>query len=123
MANPASAVYHELVTLVAKTFGIGDVPREALSTLAQRIDVAFVYGSVARAEQRATSDVDVLIVGDILLSDLDPYSVERKPSSAAKCRRRSSIARHLRDASMNRITSSSRSSPGRKSSLSGIPPS
>lgn len=71
-ANPVSAVYHELVTLVAKTFGIGDALRAALAPLAEHIDVAFIYGSVARAEQRATSDVDVLIVGDVLLSELDP---------------------------------------------------
>lgn len=71
-ANPASAVYHELVTLVAKTFGIGDVLRDALSPVARRIDVAFIYGSVARAEQRANSDVDLLIIGEVLLSELDP---------------------------------------------------
>ena len=71
-ANPKSAVYHELVTLVAKTFGIGDVLRAALAGVADRVDVAFIYGSVARAEQRATSDVDVLIIGDVLLSELDP---------------------------------------------------
>lgn len=71
-ANPASAIYHELATLVAKTFGIADILRAALAGLADRIDIAFIYGSVARAEQRATSDVDVLIVGEVLLSELDP---------------------------------------------------
>jgi predicted nucleotidyltransferase len=71
-ANLAGAVYHELVTLVARTFGIADVVKAALADVRGAIDVAFIYGSVARAEQRATSDVDVLFIGDVLLSELDP---------------------------------------------------
>jgi predicted nucleotidyltransferase len=71
-ANPDSAVFHDLVALVTKTFGIADVLRNALDELSSRIAVAFIYGSVARGEHRAASDVDVLIIGDILLSDLDP---------------------------------------------------
>lgn len=71
-ANTRSSIYHELVALTAKTFGIADLLRDALAPLHERIDIAFIYGSVARGEQRATSDVDVLVVGSILLSDLDP---------------------------------------------------
>ena len=36
-----------------------------------RVAVAFIYGSVTRNEHHAASDVDVLIVGDVLLFDLD----------------------------------------------------
>ena len=70
-ANDAAAIYHELVVLVAKTFGIGDFLRKALVPFSTRILVALIYGSVARGEHHATSDVDVLIVGDVLLSELE----------------------------------------------------
>ena len=71
-ANPDSAVFHELVRLVTKTFGIADVVRNILKPLTGRIEVAFIYGSVARGEQHATSDVDLFVLGDVLLSELDP---------------------------------------------------
>jgi len=70
-ANPQAAIYHELVTLVAKSFGIGDALRFVLAPVSTRIHVALIYGSVARGQHRATSDVDVLIVGDVLLSELE----------------------------------------------------
>jgi predicted nucleotidyltransferase len=70
-ANETASIYHELVVLVAKTFAIGDFFRTALVPCSTRIHVAFIYGSVARGEHHATSDVDVLIVGDLLLSDLE----------------------------------------------------
>lgn len=70
-ANAAAAIYHELVVLVAKTFGIGDFLRTAFVPCSTRIHVALIYGSVARGEHHATSDVDVLIVGDVLLSELE----------------------------------------------------
>jgi predicted nucleotidyltransferase len=70
-ANGSASIYHELVVLVAKTFAIGDFLRMALVPVSTRIHVAFVYGSVARGEHHATSDVDILVVGNALLSDLD----------------------------------------------------
>jgi predicted nucleotidyltransferase len=50
--------------LLLKTAGVADVLREALAPLAAGISVAFVYGSVARGEERRASDVDLLVVGD-----------------------------------------------------------
>ena len=70
-ANEAASIYPELVALVAKTFALGDFFRKALVPYATRIQSAFIFGSVARGEHDATSDVDVMIVGDVLLSDLD----------------------------------------------------
>ena len=79
-ANPDAAIYRELVGLVAKSFGIGEVMRKALAPLAAKIDIALIYGSVARGEHHATSDVDVLIVGDVLLSELEGrlHAAEKK---------------------------------------------
>jgi uncharacterized protein len=69
-ADPACPVYPELRGLVAKTTGVGDLLRGALQPLASRIDLAFVYGSVAAGKETAASDVDVLVVGSVSLQDL-----------------------------------------------------
>jgi len=69
-ANPTAAVYRELVGLVGKSFGIPDQLRRFLEPSASRIRYAGVFGSVARGEQRADSDVDLLLVGDVRLSEL-----------------------------------------------------
>ena len=61
-ANASAPVFSELRGLVLKTMGLADVMRTALAPLAAQIDIAFVYGSVARQEDSAHSDVDVMIV-------------------------------------------------------------
>jgi predicted nucleotidyltransferase len=68
--NQDAPVFAELSGLVAKTFGIADVVRAALAPLRDLIAAAFIYGSVARSEHNANSDIDVFLVGDILLSQL-----------------------------------------------------
>lgn len=64
-ADRTSPVFHELRGLITKTFGIADVLREMLEPIADRIEVASIYGSVARGEHSSSSDVDLLIVGDV----------------------------------------------------------
>ena len=49
---------------MAKTVGGVEILARALSSLGGRINVAFIYGSMARGEQRRGSDVDVFIIGD-----------------------------------------------------------
>lgn len=68
--NPDAPVFAELAGLVAKTFGIADVVRTALAPVRDLIEAAFIYGSVARGEHHASSDIDVFLVGDVLLSQL-----------------------------------------------------
>jgi len=65
-ANPASAVYEELRTLILKTSGLVDVLRTALAPRAAEISVAFVFGSVAKRVDSASSDIGVFIVSDTL---------------------------------------------------------
>lgn len=62
--NQASPLFKELHSLIIKTAGLADVLRKALAPLADQIDIAFVYGSQANGTAGATSDVDLLIVGD-----------------------------------------------------------
>jgi predicted nucleotidyltransferase len=70
--NPDCPFLPELQGLLVKTVGVVDILREVLGRFTKRIDCAFVYGSVARAEELATSDVDVMIIGQIGLADLTP---------------------------------------------------
>ena len=62
-ANPQCPVYGELLDIVKKTFGVTEVVRDALEPLAEKIDWAFVYGSLASGKETAASDIDLLIVG------------------------------------------------------------
>jgi predicted nucleotidyltransferase len=65
-ANSDSPVFAELRGLVLKTMGLADVLRTALAPVAAQIDAAFVYGSMAKQQDTAHSDVDVLIVSSSL---------------------------------------------------------
>ncbi len=69
-ANRGCPIYEELHGMVLKTEGLADVLREALESLQGKIDLCFVYGSHARGEATARSDVDLLVVGDLDEMDL-----------------------------------------------------
>ena len=75
-ANASAPVFAELRGLVLKTMGLADVLLAALMPLAEQIDAAFVYGSVAKQQDTARSDIDVLIVSSNLanLSYADVFS-------------------------------------------------
>jgi len=62
-ANRGSPIFEELRGIVLKTFGLADVIRSALEPLAEHIETAFIYGSVAKESDTASSDIDVMIVG------------------------------------------------------------
>jgi predicted nucleotidyltransferase len=69
-ANRGAPVFAEMRALVNKTVGVFHALRSALEALSKRIVVAFVYGSVARGEETATSDLDLMVVGDAKLDDV-----------------------------------------------------
>jgi predicted nucleotidyltransferase len=69
-ANPECPVYAELKNLVIKTVGVGDVLKAALVPLADRVRVAFLFGSLVRGGERSTSDVDVMVVGDVTFAEV-----------------------------------------------------
>ncbi len=68
-ANVESPVFSEIEGLVRKTFGIPSILRKALHPITASIRVAFVYGSVASGRAGASSDVDVMVVGDTVTLD------------------------------------------------------
>ena len=69
-ANREAPIFREMQTLVNKTVGIFSLLRSALHPLANRVSVAFVYGSVAREEETAKSDVDLMVVGKATLDEV-----------------------------------------------------
>jgi predicted nucleotidyltransferase len=69
-ANREAPVFQEMRALVSKTIGIFSVLRSALQGLSKRIVAAFVYGSLAREEETAQSDIDLLVVGDATLDEV-----------------------------------------------------
>lgn len=69
-ANKECPIFNELKSIVIKTVGIGDILRNALTPIADRIAVAFIYGSFATGKERPGSDIDVLIVGDVTFSEV-----------------------------------------------------
>jgi len=68
--NQSCPFLPELRGLLAKTSGLVDVLRDALSPLEPKIRVAFVFGSIARAEERSESDIDLMIIGEVSRADL-----------------------------------------------------
>ena len=65
-ANPDSPLFDELCGIAQKTTGLADPLRDALRPLASQIRAAFVYGSVAKRQDTATSDIDLMLVSDTL---------------------------------------------------------
>lgn len=69
-ANQEHPDYPELRALLAKTLGVFQLLKSALAPIESRIDFAFVYGSVARGEEKATSDIDLMVIGTATLDNV-----------------------------------------------------
>jgi uncharacterized protein len=69
-ANRNHPVFAELRSLIAKTSGVFHQLRSALAPIAAQITFALVYGSIARGDEDAESDVDLMIVGNVILDDV-----------------------------------------------------
>ena len=70
-ANRACPVFDELHGLIRKTSGVAHVLKDGLAALAGKIQLAFIYGSLATGGETAASDVDVMVVGEgISLQDV-----------------------------------------------------
>ena len=69
-ADETCPVHLELRGLLLKTAGLVDQVGDALSKLSGRIRIAFIYGSIASSAERSSSDVDLLIIGELRLPEL-----------------------------------------------------
>jgi predicted nucleotidyltransferase len=68
-ASRACPVFEELRGLIRKTFGVAEVLQRGLAVLGAKIQLAFVYGSMATGGETSRSDVDVMVVGEKLSMD------------------------------------------------------
>jgi predicted nucleotidyltransferase len=69
-ANPECPVFAELKSLIMKTAGMSDILKISLAPLAERIRVAFIYGSIAKGDEAGSSDVDIFIIGDVTFNEV-----------------------------------------------------
>lgn len=63
-ANVEHPLYSDIHSMVLKTSGLGDYLKERLGAR-EDISIAFVFGSIAAGNERAASDIDLMIIGSI----------------------------------------------------------
>ncbi len=103
-ANPESPIFAELCSVAQKTFGLADPLRDALHQLAPRILAAFIYGSVAKHQDTAASDVDLMIIadklsyGDLLIA-LEPVTSDLGRQVNATVLTKKELAQRVKDRS------------------------
>jgi len=78
-ANRDCPIYHELAGIFRKTCGLADILRAALVPLSDSVESAFVFGSVAKGEERADSDVDVFVIGSASFTDVVLALADKQP--------------------------------------------
>lgn len=69
-ANPDCPIYDELINIVRKTFGIADVIKNACEPIQDQMDLAFIYGSIAKGEETADSDIDLLVISELTFAEV-----------------------------------------------------
>ena len=69
-ADQNCEIFDELASIFRKTTGLAWLLRDHLSEISDRIDSAVVFGSMASGRQNSTSDVDVLVLGDVELINI-----------------------------------------------------
>lgn len=69
-ADRACPIFEELASILRKTSGLADVLAEALAPAADRVRSAFVFGSIARGGETTSSDIDVMVIGELAFAEL-----------------------------------------------------
>lgn len=76
-ANRSCPIFEELASILRKTSGLVDVLLQALLPLENQIQCAFVFGSTAGGKSTVSSDIDIMIIGDLEFAEvvaiLHPY--------------------------------------------------
>lgn len=69
-SNPDCLIYSEVLSIIQKTCGVANQLHQALDSLAKGIRVAFLFGSFVEGKALRSSDIDLLIVGDVTLAQV-----------------------------------------------------
>lgn len=67
--NKSFPLYNELKSIVYKTVALADPLREALEKIGD-IQIAFIYGSVAKNTENMGSDIDLMVIGHPSMDEL-----------------------------------------------------
>lgn len=66
-ANQALSYYLELRSIIIKTFGLADhLKVELKQILTDKIKIAYIYGSFSKQTDTASSDIDLMLIGENL---------------------------------------------------------
>jgi len=71
-ANRECPIYEDLANVLRKTSGLSDVLIAALIPLSEKLQSAFVFGSVASGKVNAKSDIDLLLIGELSYAEVVP---------------------------------------------------
>jgi len=69
-ANRECPIYEDLANVLRKTSGLVDVLMDGLLPLSEKIQSAFVFGSVASGNVNAKSDIDLMLIGDLTYAEV-----------------------------------------------------
>lgn len=69
-ANRECPIYEDLSNVLRKTSGLSDVLMNALLPLSDKLQSAFVFGSVASGKVNAKSDIDLMLIGDVSYAEV-----------------------------------------------------
>ena len=69
-SNQDCPIFQELAAIFRKTVGLATLLQDALQDLADKIDITLVFGSMATGRQTSSSDVDVMVMGNLALLDV-----------------------------------------------------
>ena len=62
--NNSYPLFEELKSIVRKTIGVEGLLRDAIMVI-EGVYAAFIYGSFAKGKEKASSDVDLCVIGDV----------------------------------------------------------
>jgi predicted nucleotidyltransferase len=71
-ADTDCPIFPELAQILFKTVGVVEALQKALEPLQDRIELAFIYGSIAASTERSLSDIDLMVIGSAVLSRVAP---------------------------------------------------
>ncbi len=69
-ANKKCPIFNELRSTIRKTFGLADVIRQSLAPVSGKIEVSFIFGSMASGTEGRASDIDLMVVGEVTFSEI-----------------------------------------------------
>jgi len=63
-ANRDCVIFDELASILRKTSGMADIMTAAMAPVMDSIEIAFVYGSIAKGAETSKSDIDLMIISE-----------------------------------------------------------